>query len=141
MLQSELIELVKFVQKTRSESNSLEIKSAREGCPKIYDTLSSFSNQSGGGTIVFGIDETDFSVCGVYDAADIQKKIMEQSIQMEPEVRPLCTVAVVDGKTVVSAEIQEIDSFQKPCFYKLSTWYEYGTSCHVSYIPPSLSYF
>lgn len=118
MLQSELIELVKFVQKTRSESNSLEIKSAREGCPKIYDTLSSFSNQSGGGTIVFGIDETDFSVCGVYDAADIQKKIMEQSIQMEPEVRPLCTVAVIDGKTVVSAEIQEIDSFQKPCFYK-----------------------
>ena len=75
MLQSELIELVKFAQKTRSESNSLEIKSAREGCPKIYDTLSSFSNQSGGGTIVFGIDETDFSVCGVYDAADIQKKI------------------------------------------------------------------
>lgn len=118
MLQSELIELVKFIQKTRSESNSLEIKSAREGCPKIYDTLSSFSNQSGGGTIIFGIDETDFSVCGVYDAADIQKKIMEQSIQMEPEVRPLCTVAVVDGKTVVSAEIQEIDSFQKPCFYK-----------------------
>ena len=118
MLQSELIALVKFVQKTRSESNSLEIKSAREGCPKIYETLSSFSNQSGGGTIVFGIDETDFSVCGVYDAADIQKKIMEQSIQMEPEVRPLCTVAVVDGKTVVSAEIQEIDSFQKPCFYK-----------------------
>lgn len=118
MLQSELIELVKFVQKARSESNSIEIKSAREGCPKIYDTLSSFSNQSGGGTIVFGIDETDFSVCGVYDAADIQKKIMEQSIQMEPEVRPLCTVAVIDGKTVVSAEIQEIDSFQKPCFYK-----------------------
>ena len=118
MLQSELIELVKFVQKARSESNSIEIKSAREGCPKIYDTLSSFSNQSGGGTIVFGIVETDFSVCGVYDAADIQKKIMEQSIQMEPEVRPLCTVAVVDGKTVVSAEIQEIDSFQKPCFYK-----------------------
>ena len=118
MLQSELIELVKFVQKARSESNSIEIKSAREGCPKIYDTLSSFSNQSGGGTIVFGIDETDFSVCGVYDAADIQKKIMEQSIQMEPEVRPLGTVAVIDGKTVVSAEIQEIDSFQKPCFYK-----------------------
>lgn len=118
MLQSELIELVKFVQKTRSESNSIEIKSAREGCPKIYDTLSSFSNQSGGGTIVFGIDEADFSVCGVYDAADIQKKIMEQSIQMEPEVRPLCTVAVIDGKTVVSAEIQEIDIFQKPCFYK-----------------------
>ena len=48
----------------------------------------------------------------------MQKKIMEQSLQMEPVVRPLCTVAVVDGKTVVSAEIQEMDNFQKPCFYK-----------------------
>lgn len=105
MLQSELIDLVKFAQATHSESNSLEIKSAREGCPKIYDTLSSFSNQSGGGTIIFGVDEKDYSVCGVYDAADLQKKVMEQSLQMEPEVRPLCTVAVIDGNTVVSAEI------------------------------------
>ena len=118
MLQSELVDLVKFAQATHSESNSLEIKSAKEGCPKIYDTLSSLSNQSGGGTIVFGVDEKNFSVCGVYDAADLQKKIMEQSLQMEPEVRPLCTVAVIDGKTVVSAEIQEIDNFRKPCFYK-----------------------
>lgn len=118
MLKSELADLIKFAQETRSESNSLEIKSAKVDCPKIYDTLSSFSNQSGGGIIVFGVDERDFSVCGVYDAADLQKKIMEQSLQMEPEVRPLCTVAVVDGKTVVSAEIQEIDNFQKPCFYK-----------------------
>ncbi|MEE0868540.1 MAG: ATP-binding protein, partial [Ruminococcus sp.] len=78
-----------------------------------------FSNQQNGGTIIFGVDENDdYNVCGVYDAADLQKKIMEQSLQMEPVVRPLCTVAVVDGKTVVSAEIQEMDTFQKPCFYK-----------------------
>lgn len=118
MLQSELVDLVKFAQATHRERNSLEIKSAKDGCPKIYDTLSSFSNQSGGGTIIFGVDEKDFSLCGVYDAADLQKKIMEQSLQMEPEVRPLCTVADIDGKTVVSAEIQEIDNFRKPCFYK-----------------------
>lgn len=116
MLQSELIDLVKFAQATHSESNSLEINSAREGCPKIYDTLSSFSNQSGGGTIVFGVDEKDFFVCGVYDAADLQKKVMEQSLQMEPEVRPLCTVAVIDGNTVVSAEIQEIDNIRSRAF-------------------------
>ena len=30
----------------------------------------------------------------------------------------MCTVAIVDEKTVVSAEIQEMDNFQKPCFYK-----------------------
>lgn len=119
MLESELIKLIGDIQLKKTESNYIEVKSARNGCPKIFDTLSSFSNQQNGGTIIFGVDENDdYNVCGVYDAADLQKKIMEQSLQMEPVVRPLCTVAVVDGKTVVSAEIQEMDNFQKPCFYK-----------------------
>lgn len=119
MLESELIKLIEDIQLKKTESNYIEVKSARNGCPKIFDTLSSFSNQQNGGTIIFGVDENEnFNVCGVYDAADLQKKIMEQSMQMEPVVRPLCTVAVVDGKTVVSAEIQEMDNFQKPCFYK-----------------------
>lgn len=119
MLESELIKLIEDIQLKKTESNYIEVKSARNGCPKIFDTLSSFSNQQNGGTIIFGVDENEnFNVCGVYDAADLQKKIMEQSLQMEPVVRPLCTVAVVDGKTVVSAEIQEMDNFHKPCFYK-----------------------
>ncbi|MGN1087300.1 MAG: ATP-binding protein [Porcipelethomonas sp.] len=119
MLEIELIELAEKIRKQKCESNNIELKSAGKGCPKLFDTLSSFSNQYGGGTIIFGIDESDdYEVCGVYDAADLQKKIMEQSLQMEPVIRPLCTVAVINGKTVVSAEIQEIDNFQKPCFYK-----------------------
>lgn len=119
MLESELIKLIEDIQLKKTESNYIEVKSARNGCPKIFDTLSSFSNQQNGGTIIFGVDENDdYNVCGVYDAADLQKKIMEQSLQMKPVVRPLCTVAVVDGKTVVSAEIQEMDNFNKPCFYK-----------------------
>lgn len=119
MLETELIKIIEDIQLKKTESNYIEVKSARKGCPKIFDTLSSFSNQQNGGTIIFGVDENDdYNVCGVYDAADLQKKIMEQSLQMEPVVRPLCTVAVIDGKTVVSAEIQEMDNFQKPCFYK-----------------------
>lgn len=52
------------------------------------DTLSSFSNQCGGGIVLFGIDESkDFEVYGVYDAADLQRKIAEQCLQMEPEVK------------------------------------------------------
>lgn len=119
MLEIELVKLIEDIQLKKAESNYIEVKSAQNGCPKIFDTLSSFSNQQNGGTIIFGVDENDdYNVCGVYDAADLQKKIMEQSLQMEPVVRPLCTVAVIDGKTVVSAEIQEMDNFQKPCFYK-----------------------
>ncbi|MBR5091374.1 MAG: putative DNA binding domain-containing protein [Ruminiclostridium sp.] len=119
MLKNDVLLLVSQIRKNKSESNYIEIKAAKNGCPKIFDTLSSFSNQQGGGKIVFGIDESsNYEICGVYDAADLQKKIMEQSQQMEPSVRPLCTVADIDGKTIVCAEIQEIDNYLKPCFYK-----------------------
>ncbi len=119
MLEFELVEMVNKILQTKSESNYIEIKAAKDGCPKLFDTLSSFSNQYEGGVIIFGVDEQhSFEVCGVYDPADLQKKIMEQAVQMEPELRPLCTVADINGKTVVSAEIQEIDNELKPCFYK-----------------------
>ena len=119
MLQEELVNLVSQVQTQKSESNTLEFKSAFGGCPKLYDTFSSFSNQTGGGIILFGIDEkNNYQICGVYDAADLQKKISEQSLQMEPVLRPLCTVADIDGKIVVSAEIQELELARRPCFYK-----------------------
>lgn len=119
MIENELIMLVNDIRKKKCESNYIELKAAAKGCPKIFDTLSSFSNQESGGKIIFGIDENNnYDICGVYDAVDLQKKIMEQSLQMEPVVRPLCTVATIDGKTVVCAEIQGIDNFSKPCFYK-----------------------
>ena len=119
MLEAELVSLIKRIQSVHTEWNVYEVKAAKHGCPKVRDTLSSFSNQSGGGVIVFGVDEEDnFSVCGVYDAADLIKKVEAQCMEMEPVIRPLFTVAEIDSKTVVSAEIQEIDNADKPCFYK-----------------------
>lgn len=119
MIEIELIALIYTVRFQKCENNYIEVKSAKMGCPRLFDTFSAFSNQQGGGKIIFGIDEkADYEVCGVYDSVDLQKKIMEQGMQMEPAIRPLCTTAVLDGKTVVCAEIQEIDNFLKPCFYK-----------------------
>lgn len=118
MLDNELVDMVKQIQLVRSESNKIEIKAANKGCPKVRDSLSSFSNQSGGGVIIFGVDEHDgYAVCGVYDAADLMKKVEAQCQEMTPVIRPLFSVASIDGKTVVSAEIQEIDNADKPCFY------------------------
>lgn len=119
MLENELIELVDDIRRKQCESNYIELKAAAKGCPKLFETFSSFSNQQGGGKIIFGIDEnSDYSICGVYDASDLQRKIMEQSLQMEPAVRPLCTAVNINSKTVFCAEIQEIDNYLKPCFYK-----------------------
>ena len=50
MLKNELIELIDNIIKKKAESQNLEVKSAHKGTPKrLYDTLSSFSNQDGGG--------------------------------------------------------------------------------------------
>lgn len=53
MTEDELIGKLKAVQKMKSESNTLELKSAENGCPQhLYDSLSSFSNQDEGGIII-----------------------------------------------------------------------------------------
>ena len=58
MQEDALIELAEKIQRLKAESQTIEIKAAHEGTPKrLYDTLSSFSNQDSGGIIIFGIDE------------------------------------------------------------------------------------
>ena len=120
MTSEELYETLLTVQKMRCETQTLALKSAEYGCPKrLYDTLSSFSNQDDGGMIVFGIDkEKNYKETGVYDAQDIQKKIKEQCLQMTPVVRPLITVVEKDGKKFVSAEIPGMDLVDRPCYYQ-----------------------
>ena len=120
MLEEELEKLAITVTIQKAESQTIELKSAHQGCPtRLYDTLSSFSNQDEGGVILFGIDEKDdFSIKGVYDAQDLQKKVAEQCKQMEPPVRALFTVCDIDGKKIVSAEIPGVDVDLRPVFYK-----------------------
>ena len=69
MLTEELLELVNTTVRQKTEGQMLEVKAAHEGCPKrLYDTLSSFSNQDSGGILLFGLDEKqEFQVVGVYD--------------------------------------------------------------------------
>ena len=67
-----LKKLINDVITKKAESQTIEIKSAEHGChTRLFDTLSSFSNQDDGGIIIFGIDEKDnFAIKGVYDAQD-----------------------------------------------------------------------
>ncbi len=115
----DLINLVTKVQSYRSEMQNIECKAAEKGCPtRLYDTLSSFSNQDEGGIIIFGIDEkSNYSAVGVYDAQDLQVQVNNQCKQMSPVVRALFTVADIDGKLVVSAEIPGVDASERPVYY------------------------
>ena len=120
MLSKELIELANRVCKQKAEEQTIELKAAHEGCPKrLYDSLSSFSNQDSGGILLFGIDEKqDYKIVGVYDPQDLQKTVTEQCQQMEPPVRAEFTLAEIDGQFIVSAEIPALDISERPCYYR-----------------------
>ena len=120
MLPQELCALADQIKGRKCEFQNVEVKAAQMGNPKkLYDTFSSFSNQTNGGVIVFGIDEkSGYKTVGVYDAQDLQVQVKNAAEQMEPIVRPFFTVAEYEGKTIVSAEIAECAPEEKPCFYK-----------------------
>lgn len=120
MTDTELLNLINVIQTSKAEFQTVEVKRAEKSAPdKLYDTLSSFSNQNSGGTIVFGLYENEgFKVTGVSDVQALQKKVMEQCNQMEPPVRAVFTSIEIDGKYVVSAEIPPIDISERPCFNK-----------------------
>lgn len=118
MVETELKELLDKIQNRKCEEQVVEVKAAHKGCPeKLYDTLSSFSNQDSGGTLVFGLDEKqNYAKVGVYDPQDLQKKVMEYGEQMTPFVRPIFTVYAEEEKVFVSAEIPPVDVTERPCF-------------------------
>ena len=118
MVETELKKLISQAETRKSEGQAVEVKSAHEGCPEnLYDTISAFANQNSGGTLVFGLDERQgFTRVGVYDAQDLQKKVMEYCEQMTPVVRPVFTVTEEDGLVFVSAEIPPVDIAERPCF-------------------------
>ncbi|MGD2012250.1 MAG: ATP-binding protein, partial [Desulfobacterales bacterium] len=123
MKRDDLQNLIAEIQAAQSESDTVEVKTARGGTPKrLYEALSALANHTGGGIILFGLDETkDFSIVGVGDAHQLQEDVTSSaSVNMEPAIRPQFTVDEIDGSTVVAAEIDEVPASQKPCFHKTS---------------------
>lgn len=114
---TELEQLIQSTVKNQCEGQTLEVKAAAEGTPHVYDSLSSFSNQNEGGIILFGIDErSNFTICGVYDAQDLQKKVHGQCESMAPEIRPVFDTATIDGKTVVAVYITGRPMSERPVY-------------------------
>ncbi len=119
MIEADLQKLVAKIRSLKAEFQTVEVKKCNTGIShKLYDTLSSFSNQDDGGIIVFGLDESNgFEPCGVYDVQDLQKKVMEQCESMTPTVRAVFCVCEIDGVYIVAAEIPSVDIVERPCFY------------------------
>lgn len=119
MQKEELVYIINQLQNYQCDMQIIEVKAAHTGYPtRLYDSLSSFSNQDGGGVIIFGVDENRmFAVVGVYNPQDLMHRVLEQCKQMQPAVRPLFTVCDLGGKVVVSAEIPGVDVADRPVYY------------------------
>jgi len=121
MTADEIQQLIREIQAQQCELDDVEVKAAHRGTPsKLYDSFSALANRTGGGVILFGVDELQhFAVVGVHDVnrliADVTAKATDE---MEPPLRLQLSVANVDGHPVVTAEVPEVAVGQKPCFYK-----------------------
>jgi ATP-dependent DNA helicase RecG len=121
MTRDDLQRLVAEIQQRQSELDDVEVKTARGGTPRrLYEGLSAFANRTGGGIVVFGLDESQrFSVVGVGEPQRLQEEITHlSSAEMEPALRPVFTVDDIEGNTVVAVEVGEVPAGHKPCFYK-----------------------
>jgi ATP-dependent DNA helicase RecG len=111
--------LINEVQRLRSELPAVEVKSAAGGSPgrPLRQSLSAFSNLSGGGTILFGLDETaDFALVGVGNSQRLLEDIASAGAEMTPAVRPETTLVEIDGFPVVVSDVSEVSMEQKPCY-------------------------
>ena len=67
------------------------------------ESLSAFANRTGGGVLLFGLDEEkDFSIVGVGNVQRLQEELTHlASAEMEPALRPQFVVDEINGETVI----------------------------------------
>lgn len=115
-------ELIQAIQQGEFEDARLEVKRAQKGLPQhLYETISSFANQSEGGVIVLGIDESEgFRLTGVENVQGVLTELTDLAGKMEPPLSLDIQVIETDQKLVIVVEVPECDFRYRPCFYKPS---------------------
>ncbi len=100
--------------------SDIEAKAAVGSLPKsLVETLSAFAN-SGGGTVILGLDEASgFVPAHDFDPVKIRDALAGACThQMEPPLRFPIEIVDFDGASLVRADVSELDPIDKPCFVK-----------------------
>ena len=116
---AELLELIASLRTVETDSLHLEAKRAESDLPRrLWETLSAFSNTPGGGVLILGLDEAaGFDGVGVRNPAKMQQDLASVCGEMDPPVRAVIELHPVEGKTLVVAEVPEVEISRKPCYY------------------------
>jgi ATP-dependent DNA helicase RecG len=121
MSRDDLIDLITRLQAGLAELGGVEAKRAGRQVPTdVAEALSAFSNTPGGGLILLGVDETrGFAVTGVEDVERTTARVAQICRdEMEPSLHPTIEAEEIDGQKVVTIEVPEVASAQRPCLIK-----------------------
>ncbi|XVV13595.1 ATP-binding protein [Actinoplanes sp. CA-131856] len=124
MNRTELAELIDSLRTLGADHYTCEVKKARGGMPvTLWESISAFSNASGG-IIVLGVDEkSGFIVTGVDDAAAMESQIAAICSDMEPPVRAEIFTASLHGRNVLICRVPQLPRDQRPCHKRaLGPW-------------------
>lgn len=115
-----ILRLISDLRRCQGELDGVEAKAAHKGTPPdLFKPLSAFANRSGGGVLLFGLDEdAGFKVVGVDNPRKLQEDLSGLAAQMEPPLRPCFSVEEIEGEIVVAVEVPEVPYDQKPCYHR-----------------------
>ena len=116
--EAQLAAVVALLRRRGTDLNTVEVKASGRDLPKsIRDTLSAFSNDSGG-LIVLGLEEHEgFRPLETFDAARMRNNLASTCAdEMTPPVRADIEIEDFEGHQVVVATVPEMEPRQKPCF-------------------------
>jgi ATP-dependent DNA helicase RecG len=111
------------------EHPSLEAKACNHGAvgDSFFETVCAFSNEPdlGGGTLLLGVTQREQDFFGGYEARGVaQLDKLQADIAsgcatlFNSPIRPRTSVELLDGRSVVIVEIDELPSGQKPLYFK-----------------------
>jgi ATP-dependent DNA helicase RecG len=115
----ELKECIGQMRHANSDLTHVEAKAAAVELPKrLWETLSAFSNTIKGGTLVLGVsEELGFKIVGVKNPKKLQQDLASLCDVMSPPIRAYIDIHRIQHKAVITAEIPEIPTNAKPCYY------------------------
>lgn len=125
----DITELIASLRAAGGDTTAVEVKSAAGGIPQsLASTFSAFANLPGGGRVILGLDEaTGFTPVKIADPHALKQALGNVARHLTPPAGLTISDAIVDGGSVIVADVAECPVGQKPC-YVTSTGKAYGRS-------------
>ncbi|PJM73034.1 dihydroorotate dehydrogenase [Bifidobacterium primatium] len=114
---AKMTELIALMRLIGNDTQQCEVKECkRKISSTITDTLSAFSNGSGG-WIILGLSEKNgFTPVEGFNARSMQESLSQACEKMTPVVRPTIVTCPFEGSNLVFARVDEMLPRDKPCF-------------------------